>query len=64
MVFKISIKPNFSSGLQHPNVVRMLGLFIDAESNKYMVMEMVSKGSLKGLLDKTKDIPIKEKLEM
>jgi serine/threonine protein kinase len=49
MVTKNEISLKFPSSLQHPNVVRMLGLYSN-ESDHYMVMELVSSGSLKDLL--------------
>ena len=50
-------------GLQHPNVIRLLGLYIDNEDN-YMVMELASKGSLKNLLSKEKNVSMKDMYDM
>ena len=52
-------------GLQHPNVVRMFGIYIDEAKNNYMVMELVPKGSLKALLNREKSkITLIEKYDM
>src|SRR5690348_9007095 len=43
------------SRLNHPNVIRLLGRFIDKEGNQYIVTELANKGSLKNLLRTEKD---------
>jgi serine/threonine protein kinase len=65
MVRKFSEYSENGGGLQHPNVIRMFGLYADNEGNIYMVMEMVVKGNLKGLLPKLRNkITFQEKLDM
>lgn len=55
----------FFSNLSHPNVVRMFGLYVDVKGNHYMVMELVAKGSLKGMLVNVRpNLNLKEKLDM
>ena len=54
----------FPSDLQHPSVVRLLGLFRDG-NEAYMVMEYVSKGSLLDVLKREcKQIEFKDQLDM
>ena len=52
------------SNLQHPNIVRLLGLYTESK-NSYMVMEFVSKGSLKDLLKNEKqNIDLKAQIQL
>lgn len=51
-----------NSELQHPSVVRLLGLYKDSV-DAYMVMEYVSKGSLQNVLKKEK-ISLKDQMDM
>ena len=46
----------YLSNLQHPNVVRLFGLYIAYDDESYMVMELVPKGSLKKLLSRDPSI--------
>jgi serine/threonine protein kinase len=65
MVKKIFFSSSqFFSELQHPSVVRLLGLYRDS-SDAYMVMEYVSKGSLLDVLKKeSKVIEFKDQMDM
>ena len=43
----------------------MFGLYVDVKGNHYMVMELVAKGSLKGMLVNVRpNLNLKEKLDM
>lgn len=56
------------SGLSHPNVVQLLGLYIDpTKGEKYIVTEYLSKGSLHDLLrneDETQKLKLPQLLRM
>ena len=49
--------------LQHPNIVRLLGLFRRSDET-FMVMEYVALGSLQSLLRKQNELSIEDKLNM
>ena len=49
------MRSNSISQLSHPNIVRWFGMYKDFNATEYMVMEYVSGGNLKDLLESKKD---------
>ncbi len=51
--------------LNHPNIVKYYGIYVASEGYRYIVMEYVSKGSLRSLvIEKKRDLRDRDLLKM
>ena len=61
---EFSLKFSHNRDLQHPNIVQCLGLYRDNEENDYIVMELMTCGSVRDLFSADKKLTMFELLSM